>query len=808
MGEDGSIVFRVDADDAEAQKKLSQLRKDIEKTAKAVDASQSKKNGIVAQLEEARAAAAKTSAEIQEIRAQMSENESVLSGRTGDVDLEEFQARKQAQGEMTLELQQQEQLYARQQATVAKLQGQEQQIEATLQQQTAELERQRGEAGAVERHLANQSASVLPQLREATEAVTKSMRKGVKSILKWGFGIRSAFILMRRLRSAVVEGVKAFAEQDEETKRNLTELKNSLSTLKASWGAAFAPILNAVAPLLQKLISWLTAAANAVQMFFAVLGGKTTYKRAIANNEALADSYAGAGGAAKDAEKQLMGFDKINKVNDNSSSGSGGAGASTGQQFEEVEIEPKKLAFLQAVKDHLREIGLLAGAVAAALLAWKISSALGLSFQTVFGVLLTILGTIVFIKEGFDAWQNGIDWDNLIGMIEGAAIAVVGLGLAFGSTGAAIGLLVAGIAMLVIGIRDWIKNGELSTQTFTMLEVAIAAVGVALALLIGPSGWIALLVAGLVGAALAIYKNWDSIKEWWTGKVVPKLEEGVQAIAKGWDNLKQWAGDLRDGVSEKFNSLKEKISGAWTSVTQKTEELKTRVNQKWTEIKTGISTRMSSIKTDITSGFTQAKTTVVQKITDMWTSVTTKFESIRSSISSKVQAIKGLLNFSWSFPKPKMPHFSWYWQDVGGLLSIPRFTVEWYAKGGVFDTASLIGVGENGKEAVVPLERNTEWITGLADTLLDRMASSRFADYITGRQLPAFATGQLVPPRAVDRESMLSDSDMKRLAAALASVIGGSGDGKHIHQWICDGRVLAEIVDDQNSRKDRSGGSR
>lgn len=806
MGEDGSIVFRVDADDADAQKKLSQLRKDIEKTAKAVDASQSKKNGIVTQLEEARAAAAKTNAEIQEIRAQMAENESVLSGRTGDVDLEEFQARKQAQEEMTFELQQQEQLYARQQTAVAKLEGQEQQIEATLQQQTAELERQRGEAGAVERHLANQSASVLPQLREATEAVTKSMRKGVKSILKWGFGIRSAFILMRRLRSAVVEGVKSFAEQDEETNRNITSLKSSLSTLKVSWGAAFAPILNAVAPLLQKLISWLTAAANAVQMFFSVLGGKTTYKRAIANNEALAESVSSTGSAAEDAEKQLMGFDKINKTNDNSSSGSGGAGSSTEQQFEEVEIDPKKLAFLQAVKDHLREIGILAGAVAAALLAWKISSALGMSFQTVFGVLLSILGTVVFIKDGFDAWQNGVDWNNLTGMIEGAAIAVVGLGLAFGTTGAAIGLLVAGIAMLVIGIRDWIKNGKLSTQTFTMLEAAIAAVGVALALLTG--SWIPLLVAGLVGAALAIYKNWDSIKEWWTGKVVPKLEEGVQAIAKGWDDLKQWAGDLRDGVSEKFNSIKEEISGAWTTVTQKTEELKTRITQKWAEIKTGISSRMSSIKTNITSAFTQAKTTVVQKVTDMWSSIQTKFESIRSTISSKVQAIKGLLNFSWSFPKPKMPHFSWYWDDVGGLLSIPRFTVDWYAKGGVFDTASLIGVGENGKEAVVPLEKNTEWITGLADTLLDRMASSRFADYITGRQLPAFATGQLVPPRAVDRESIFSDSDMKRLAAALASVIGGSGGGKHIHQWICDGRVLAEIVDDQNSRKDRSGGSR
>ena len=319
MAQDGSIVFRVDADDKDAQKKLSQLRRDIERTAKALEASEGKRNGIAESLQQARTEADKTAKAIEALRAEMAENEAALSsaGRPGSIDPVEFAARKQAQAEMEYELKEQEKLYAAQQKDVAALEAQEQKVLTTLQQQTQQLQQQKAEAGEVERVIAQQASSAMPNLKAATEEVSKSMKKGFRNILKWGFGIRSAYLLIRRLRSAVIEGVKAFAEQDAETRANINGLKASLQTLKLSWGAAFAPIVNAVIPILQRLISWLTAAANAVAAFFAVLGGKTSYKRAIAANGELADSYGGAGQAAEDAEKQIMGFDEINKLSDN-----------------------------------------------------------------------------------------------------------------------------------------------------------------------------------------------------------------------------------------------------------------------------------------------------------------------------------------------------------------------------------------------------------------------------------------------------------------------------------------------------------
>ena len=48
---------------------------------------------------------------------------------------------------------------------------------------------------------------------------------------------------------------------------------------------------------------------------------------------------------------------------------------------------------------------------------------------------------------------------------------------------------------------------------------------------------------------------------------------------------------------------------------------------------------------------------------------------------------------------------------------MPSFDVEWYARGGIFDKASVIGVGEAGPEAVIPLsgERVKPFAEAVAD---------------------------------------------------------------------------------------------
>lgn len=102
------------------------------------------------------------------------------------------------------------------------------------------------------------------------------------------------------------------------------------------------------------------------------------------------------------------------------------------------------------------------------------------------------------------------------------------------------------------------------------------------------------------------------------------------------------------------------------------------------------------------------------------------FRKAKDAIKKIVDNIKGFFSgLKLRFPKIKLPHFKikpsgW---KIGDLLegSIPKLAIDWYAKGGVIDSPSVIGVGEDGAEAVVPLERNTGWINKVADEVAEQI---------------------------------------------------------------------------------------
>ncbi len=60
-----------------------------------------------------------------------------------------------------------------------------------------------------------------------------------------------------------------------------------------------------------------------------------------------------------------------------------------------------------------------------------------------------------------------------------------------------------------------------------------------------------------------------------------------------------------------------------------------------------------------------------------------------------------------SFSVGQLPHFSLVGDFNAKTKSVPHVNVSWYGKGGVFGSPSVIGVGEAGSEAVIPLNRRT-----------------------------------------------------------------------------------------------------
>ncbi len=143
----------------------------------------------------------------------------------------------------------------------------------------------------------------------------------------------------------------------------------------------------------------------------------------------------------------------------------------------------------------------------------------------------------------------------------------------------------------------------------------------------------------------------------------------------------------------------------------------------------------------------------------LWDGLLKKWNEIKrwslwTWIKNKVDWLKNVFNFKWSLPKIKLPHFtlSWstsgFWGGVGEFLGLPgkpNIGVSWYAKGGVFDKPSLIGVGEAGKEAVLPLEQNTGWADIVADKLRESLQGMQLAGgagdvyvYIGNEQVDAY----------------------------------------------------------------------
>lgn len=120
--------------------------------------------------------------------------------------------------------------------------------------------------------------------------------------------------------------------------------------------------------------------------------------------------------------------------------------------------------------------------------------------------------------------------------------------------------------------------------------------------------------------------------------------------------------------------------------------------------------------------FMMIVTSIPQIIPNLISSLGKIITTIKNNLIEKA---KGLMKFDWKFPKIKLPHFKATGEFSLNPPSVPKISIDWYAKGGVFDTPTLFpygdgqvgGLGEAGAEAIVPLENNTKWLDRIAERL-------------------------------------------------------------------------------------------
>lgn len=235
--------------------------------------------------------------------------------------------------------------------------------------------------------------------------------------------------------------------------------------------------------------------------------------------------------------------------------------------------------------------------------------------------------------------------------------------------GTAIGVIVAAIGAynVVAAVKAAMAAAEVTTVWG--LVSAYAAQAAAMMVALAPYILIAAAIAAVIAAIVLCIKHWDTIKE---------------------------------KVTTVVSIIKEKVVTAFTAV------------------KTTITNVLEGAKNKVTSIFTNIKTTISNTI-----------NGAKDIVKGAIEKIKGFFSFSWSLPKLKMPHVK-----IDGSFSlvppsVPKFSIDWYAKGGVFDTPTLFnygnalgGLGEAGAEAVVPLENNTQWLNKIADMLVEKMGGN------------------------------------------------------------------------------------
>lgn len=207
------------------------------------------------------------------------------------------------------------------------------------------------------------------KLKKDMDDIDKSAKKADTTLGKLAKSIgRIAFY--RAIRAAIKFVTDGFKEGLEnayqfskvvgyELAGTMDRLATKSLTMKNQLGSAFGGLIMAAEPVLLQLIGLVTRAANALAQLMAIIGGRTTYLKAIDTVTEYGEAIGGAGQAAKEAMKYLAPFDELNRLPGDNGSSSGGGGSHTpdySAMFEETPVAQALQDFVTDFKISVSDV--------------------------------------------------------------------------------------------------------------------------------------------------------------------------------------------------------------------------------------------------------------------------------------------------------------------------------------------------------------------------------------------------------------------------------------------------------------------
>ena len=221
----------------------------------------------------------------------------------------------------------------------------------------------------------------------------------------------------------------------------------------------------------------------------------------------------------------------------------------------------------------------------------------------------------------------------------------------------------------------------------------------------------------------AFTEAWESVKEVW-GNVAGWFNEK-------WVNVRKGVNDLDVSISKWFSEAWENVKKAWGNVTGWFNEKWEGIKRVFWEVKDYFEEKFSDAWKAIKNVFSDWG----QFFSDLWGKIKRTFSNLGTKIGNAVgNAVKSGINYVIDLLEDRINSAI---RLINGAISlinmIPGVDIDKVnylrfprlAKGGVLDNgARTVIAGEDGAEAIVPLEKNTKWISLVANQLQKQMIPS------------------------------------------------------------------------------------
>ena len=503
------------------------------------------------------------------------------------------------------------------------------------------------------------------------------------------------------------------------------KFQDAITTMKQGWQGFKNVLGETFMPVIQKVVVWVTVAVAKISALLRVLFGIKKDKSSETMNKATTSvsSYTGAVNKATDAvkklKKQTMGFDEMNILQGQdtaSGSGSGAGDAGYGIDVGGSEgslgtlLPEDALADIENFEKKMDQIG---GKIAGWVTALAI---LG-------GGILFVIGALSL---------------NIPMFLAGATLAGIGIGIGNASgTFSAWGDWLNGIWE---SISTWFSNtisaiGDFFSRVWNDIkEGAKAAVDAIVGFFANIGEWFYTNVIEPIGNFFS--DLWQSIKD--------IAQSVADWFVQAWTDIKNFFVDI-------WNSIKEKASNTWEGIKNVFSVVRNWFHDKvispvadffsgmWNKLKNGAKDAWAGIKnvfSTVANFFGDIFSKAWKKVKDIFSTGGKIFDGIKDGI---VDAFKTIVNaiitginkvialpfkgINWALNKIKnieilgLKPFDWI-----STISVPQ--IPKLAKGGITNGATLAEIGEAGREMVLPLESNTQWMDLLADKINQRQGRS------------------------------------------------------------------------------------